>query len=135
MYYDDASSFEQIFCGKRRIARKEHTCCECGRIIKVGEGYFYFVGLLEDPGDLKFATYKTCAMCESDWREILNVFCGDLEAVRAYGFLRQAIQEAYDKRLLSESDSLVGAWLDIMRERREKETAVGQMRTFSAPLL
>lgn len=42
-----------------RVARKEHTCCECDRIIKIKERYQSASG--QWLGD--FDVFKTCAHC------------------------------------------------------------------------
>jgi hypothetical protein len=44
-----------------RKAIKEHQCCECHRVITIGEKYEYTAGCWE--GD--FATYKTCSDCRA----------------------------------------------------------------------
>jgi len=40
------------------VARKEHTCCECGSTVTKGEKYEKIDGLWDD-----FETYKTCMFC------------------------------------------------------------------------
>lgn len=42
------------------IARKQHTCCECGSIIDPGEKYYKAKGIWDD----KFITFNTCEVCE-----------------------------------------------------------------------
>ncbi len=42
-----------------RKARKEHKCCECQRVIKVGEKYHLFKGCW----DGEWGRFKTCVAC------------------------------------------------------------------------
>ena len=42
-----------------RIARKHHTCVECGAVIEPGDVYAYAVTLFEG----EWSTYKTCGTC------------------------------------------------------------------------
>lgn len=42
-----------------RRARKEHKCCECEDIIRVGERYNYLTGVFEG----KLEIWKTCEFC------------------------------------------------------------------------
>ena len=54
---------------KNPIARKDHKCCECGRVIPKGEQYEYVTGKYEG----EFFECKTCWQCA----EILRTFsCG-----------------------------------------------------------
>lgn len=39
-------------------SRKQHTCCECGSIIDIGEQYHCFTGMWD-----KFMIYRTCLIC------------------------------------------------------------------------
>jgi len=50
-------------CSKEKVivARKEHTCCECGETIKRGQKYVHVRGLWERYWD----TYKTCIGCKN----------------------------------------------------------------------
>lgn len=69
------------FSQKDRIARKEHTCYECGRTISPGETYRYESGIWDDqPG-----AFKTCSDCLSVRREFFCSF--------AYGELWSAMHE------------------------------------------
>ena len=63
------------FCSaSTRTARKEHTCCECGKTIQSGERYERSAGKTD--GDIW--TFSTCLICA----EIANAFyCG----ARYYG--------------------------------------------------
>lgn len=48
-------------------ARKQHRCCECGKIIRIGEEYEYSAGKWD--GDV--TQYRTCFMCST----IRNAAC------------------------------------------------------------
>lgn len=64
--YDPAD----FYSDKMRTARKQHRCCECGRVIEVGEHYQHVAGAW----DRKVSTYKTCQQC----KEIRESFaCGE----------------------------------------------------------
>lgn len=47
-----------FYTHKTPKARKEHECCECGGLIKVGERYQSIVGFWEE-----FGSYKICQDC------------------------------------------------------------------------
>lgn len=49
----------QAFQQKMRKAKKEHKCCECHKIIAVGETYEYSSGVW----DGRPASFKTCTEC------------------------------------------------------------------------
>lgn len=44
---------------KMQVSRKEHMCCECHRLIRIGEAYEYVSGLW----DGFWSNQKTCAEC------------------------------------------------------------------------
>lgn len=46
-------------------ARKEHKCCECGRIIRKGEKY----QLIEGKWEGVFDRFKTCMQCQAIRRD------------------------------------------------------------------
>ncbi len=146
MYWDDYVEARLIFRRETEpIARKEHKCCECGRTIKIGEKYSYFVGLWGDYysyDDNQFDVFKTCLECEEDWAKIICVFHenGEYEACRVYTALREAIRDAFHADFLTPEDLLVKEWLDIMPEEDgeescEKEKAFSQMRRHSRPMI
>jgi hypothetical protein len=56
----DGSS-EDIASSETPVARKEHKCCECHRVIQKGEKYERYASLCEGSWD----TYKTCWDCFS----------------------------------------------------------------------
>ena len=62
MSYGDAPS---VYSCKMQTARKEHTCCECHRTIKIGERYQMFKGIWEGKAD-RFKTCKQCADLRDD---------------------------------------------------------------------
>ncbi len=134
-------------------ARKEHECCECGRIVKIGEKYSYFFGVWQDFdfGAHRFVgAHKTCLECKQDWDEILEVFHnnGEEDAMIVFGSLKEAIQDAYDASFLTEADQLhlVKKWLGIEpevdvenlspegREEYERKETLAQLRTHNLSL-
>ncbi|MFH1401797.1 MAG: hypothetical protein ABIG40_02440 [Parcubacteria group bacterium] len=154
MYWENCTERLVIYprVNTRPIARKNHQCCECKKIIRKGERYSYFGGLWrnEHSYDQHFAMYKTCIKCEEVWDKILDVFYnhGESDAIRAYGgLLKQAILDAYNAGYLIENDPLVNEWLDIWpdldsedlsseeKEIYEKNEAFAQMKVHSALLL
>jgi len=48
-----------VFAEVWRKARKQHSCCECGQPIVVGQRYEHAAGLW----DGHWETYRTCATC------------------------------------------------------------------------
>ena len=56
-YIGDAEQ-PKFFSQQTKIARKQHSCCECGSSIEPGERYEYVSGLWED-----FCVFKTCLFC------------------------------------------------------------------------
>jgi len=56
---DDADRVN-ILSNVDRVARKEHRCGECGRMIQRGETYKVEAGVI----DGRMEVYKTCAHCE-----------------------------------------------------------------------
>ena len=48
-----------FYIAKTRKAKKEHTCCECGSIIKPGSNYEHVSGKWDGSVDI----YKTCLLC------------------------------------------------------------------------
>ena len=60
--YIDADDEPQFYNQRLPIARKEHTCGECGRKIEPGETYENFSAKWDSIG---FFTYKTCNDCLS----------------------------------------------------------------------
>lgn len=54
--YDDTCMF---YSARDVIAKIQHECCECKRLIEPGEKYEYVSGKWED----EFNTFKTCLLC------------------------------------------------------------------------
>lgn len=65
-----------------RKARREHVCCECKEIIKVGSNYQYVHGVY----DAHWYTYKTCQRCVT----IRDDYCS---SGFVYGWLYEQIGE------------------------------------------
>ncbi len=63
----DVDEDPELYNESLRTARKQHTCCECGRTIEPGEQYQVAAALW----DGEWATFKTCLGCS----RIRNRFC------------------------------------------------------------
>ena len=59
--YVDSDNAPDFYRDRMLIARKEHTCGECGRTIEPGETYETFSG----KWNFTFSTHKTCIECLS----------------------------------------------------------------------
>ena len=139
MYLEICRKREFLFCTDNKpTAKKEYECCECGRTIKRGEKYFYFVGAWREDGSGKFFhAYKICLMCQKDWDEIIDVFYdnGNYDVLCiVYGLLDQAIQEAFDEGFLKE-DSWFTRYVDDHRKIKEARRVAAQMKTYSTSLI
>lgn len=66
IYISFHDCYPDFYSDEYRVARKEHKCTECGRIINKGEKYNYVAGKWED----EFNVFKTCNDCIS----LLSVF-------------------------------------------------------------
>lgn len=74
-----------LFTETKPVAKKEHTCCECGRTIMPGEKYTNESGMWFG----KFQIYKTCSDCMSVRDEF---FCSFI-----YGEIWERIAERIDE--------------------------------------
>lgn len=54
-------------------ARKEHRCCECHSVIGPGEKH----QLIKGVWDGRFATYRTCAICETVRKKAMAEYRSD----------------------------------------------------------
>jgi len=81
------------FCNiVHRKANKEHRCCECGGLIRVGEKHEYASGVWD--GD--FRAFRTCSSCE-----ILRNECADItketrsydDGIFSFGELQTELEE------------------------------------------
>ena len=86
----DNDNGPKAFTEQNRKAKKRHTCCECGRIIEIGEIYRYESGIWENP-----ESYKICLDCISI-RDVY--FCGYV-----YGQLWEEMNE-----IIEQSDGNIG---------------------------
>jgi len=77
-----------IYSDTVRKARREHKCCECGQIIKIGDRYHLFKGCWEG----RWGEYKTCMECDEIKDEVLSLYRCD--EVPAFGELREWAREA-----------------------------------------
>ena len=92
-YYGEGPEFSS----ERTVtARKPHKCCECGRVIEVGEQYEYVTGVWE--GD--FCTFKTCRHCIAV-RLWLRKVCNSFAYAGLYEDIYEHKQEGYSPRWLS----------------------------------
>ena len=69
-------------------ARKQHTCCECNRVILPGERYQLFKGCWDGEWD----NYKTCGPCARLRDEIGSTVLRD--EYPAFGYLAEYATEA-----------------------------------------
>ncbi len=90
-------------------ARKEHKCCECGRVILPGETYRRESGIWD--GDPR--RYKTCSECLSIRRVFL---CGGW----MYGEVLEALKESFREAGTVSSDMLA----DLTPAARDKVFAM-----------
>jgi hypothetical protein len=122
MYWDYCRDERLVVENEKKVkARKEHKCCECGKIIKIGEDYHYFFGIWEDYDCGRFVgEYKTCLECERDWDKILEVFRrnGEEDAFRVFTCLGNAIQDALGLGFLRKNNALVKRWIPIIDKKR-----------------
>jgi hypothetical protein len=94
MSYDCYCDYDQpsVFSSKIVVARKEHRCGECRRLISIGERYKYIFGVWD--GDA--SSHYICEHCSDIQKFVTNnipCFCW------YYGSMledaKEAIQEAY----------------------------------------
>jgi hypothetical protein len=74
-----------VFSDCMRTARKEHKCCECRRIIKIGEKYHFAKGCWEG----RWAQYKTCEECNGLRHELKDGW-----QLPPFGYLDEAADNA-----------------------------------------
>lgn len=67
MCYCELDDGPTIYWESRPVARKEHTCYECGSTIDVGEEYYRISGVW----DGLFYTFKQCQICKNVWEEAI----------------------------------------------------------------
>lgn len=63
-------------------ANKDHTCVECGGVIRRGEVYHRITGIWEGAG----ATFKMCSDCADLRQEVIDMIC-DPDEFPAFGEL------------------------------------------------
>jgi hypothetical protein len=80
--------FPSVFSEKVRKAHRQHKCCECQGIIKMGENYHLDKGCW----DGKWAEFKTCMECDDLRHEPHSLYRDDEGP--AYGELREWANEA-----------------------------------------
>jgi hypothetical protein len=93
---DTMSTFQVITYPKSRKVRK---CCECDRVIAVGEKYQKFTGKF----DYDFDTYTTCSDCTEWAKAFLEAerqlcgpdACGAYEFCSLWFYIRELIKEHF----------------------------------------
>ncbi len=114
---DNNDDYPEIHSEKRQKARKEHKCCECGRVIEKGETYECASGKWE--GD--FRVYKTCEEC-LDIRS--TFFCGGFTYTCVHEYLWNHLQEMdgeISKDCLAELDTKANEIVCNMIKRIQEE--------------
>jgi len=81
-------------------ARKEHKCCECHEVIKVGDIY----ELAKGRWDGDWRSYHTCLRCSRIRQDFMS--CGWI-----YGGLWEALRESLLEKNTETGDWEVPAWL------------------------
>lgn len=85
IYSDYEGDSNDFFHEEIRRARKEYSCCECGKKIEKEERYAYYKGT----SDGSFFTERCCLICD----EIGGAFCCD---GRIFGNLWDGMWEIYE---------------------------------------
>jgi hypothetical protein len=103
-----------IYNEKLLIARKDHKCSECSRVILKGEQYKKVDGLWQK----RWETYKTCAHCLvlQDW---LIAQCG--------GFLHQGLKDEIGEHAYDYGSMVLARGLISMRRKWKKFKSDGLM--------
>ena len=73
-----------LYSAREIVARKPHTCCECGATIPAGDTYERVKGLW----DGAWATYATCERCADLRESVASKLCVNFgELFDAYEYL------------------------------------------------
>jgi len=99
--YEPPAFFDQ----EDYVARKEHRCCECGRLIRPGERYNRTVG----KWDGLFKTFRRCSHCDlvvDSLKTRLPCYCD------SFGGLWETIGDGYMDDLLK---ARTGDYFAVMR--------------------
>lgn len=107
----DSERFE-VWRNTVRRAQKEHTCCECLRMIQPGESYHIEAGLLDGHWD----DSKTCAHCYRAGSWLLTVCGGHLLA-----YVHEELQDHWDEDPGYHSMWLGRALVGIRHDWRKKD--------------
>lgn len=96
---------------EKRLARKDHRCLECGRVIARGQKYLRMAGRSLFSG---FWSSVMCLYCDSDWRRIWEIY-RNAEELSDYccflGNLAENVGNAVEMGLLDPHDELAVRWL------------------------
>lgn len=79
----------RVMSESRPRARKEHRCCECGRLIPPGTRYVRTWGIWDDPDE-----FKQHIECRELLEYISDTYCGGESW--SFGTLRQEVREYTD---------------------------------------
>lgn len=105
----EVDGWPEFYGTREHVARKEHTCGECQRIIRVGEKYevSYFKWQYDKP-----TSFKTCSQCQEDWDEVERLLeeAGADNDHRCLGELCEYIGEAIDLGLIQPGQPLAVRW-------------------------
>ena len=106
---DDAPKFYNEI---KRIARKQHRCCECKRLIQPGEKYQLAKGFWDE-----FQEYKTCQHCEvaQQW---LAVECGGFNFHGVADEILEHAQEYFHFRLYRYAVGMRRGWQSFKDETK-----------------
>lgn len=76
----------EFYCEKTPVARKQHKCSECGKLIEPGTRYYAYTGKWNS----EIYTHKLCPVCE----EIAKAFfCDGFTFETLYEYLSEHILE------------------------------------------
>lgn len=105
-----AQGMSELARQELRVARKQHTCVECGALIPIGTRYQYAMG--KERGERLWQVHL-CLQCNQDWNELMCIEDPDglWDLWIVYGNLRDRIDDAFNRRLIGEDHPLVQRWV------------------------
>lgn len=110
----------KVYRAGTRVARKEHTCFECGRKITKGESYHYATGLHPDAAG--WDVFKLCPHCDAASQWLVVVCNGFL-----YGGIREELREHWEEEWELRSIGLGRLIHGIERRWQRTKYATGLM--------
>lgn len=117
----------EVYSQKTVKARKKHHCCECRRVIDIGEKYQYTFGIWERTPSV----FKTCCYClvAQNW---LEKECG---AYLHGGLIEEIEEHAYEYKLMLLYRLLIGMktkwktyWKPKPNEQKQPTLSVSKMQ-------